>query len=89
MQGALQPAELASEAVGYQQTDWLWMREAIQHAEQGWRSAELEAVAVHEQLAEAARAQQGMLALLAAAQQECASMHARLQVGETMCPIYP
>ena len=60
---------------------WVWMREAIQHAEQGWRSAELEAVAVHEQLAEAARAQQGMLALLAAAQQECASMHARLQVG--------
>lgn len=81
MQGALQLAELEPEAADHQQADWVWMREAIQHAEQGWRSAELEAVAVHEQLAEAARAQQGMLALLAAAQQECASMHARLQVG--------
>ena len=84
VQDALQLAELGSEAANHHQTDWLWMQKAIQHAEQGWRTAELEAVAVHEQLAEAARAQQGLLALLAAAQQECASMHARLQVGELM-----
>ena len=88
VQGALQLAELGSEAASDHQTDRLWMQKAIQHAEQGWRTAELEAVAVHEQLAEAARAQQGLLALLAAAQQECASMHARLQVGALMYLIH-